>query len=74
MPETKTVRVSPQQLADQAKARANDLVSVATSLAGLHLTESDRKVVRLGIDLGVSAYMAVLEAQAAEGDHDAGHQ
>ena len=75
MPDTNTVTVSPQDLADKATARANKLISITVATAGMDLDEHELKIVSLGIELGVSAYMAVLKAQAAEGQatppHDA---
>lgn len=65
MPDTNTVTVSPQELADQATARANKLISITVATADMDLDEHELKIVSLGIDLGVSAYMAVLKAQAS---------
>lgn len=65
MPETNTVLLRPQELADKATARANELVRITATVAGLDLDEREQAIVSLGIGLGVSSYTAVLKAEAS---------
>lgn len=62
MPETKTVRLDPQQIAEQATERAQQLVDVTLDHSGYEPTDDERRLVKLGVDLGIIAYVSELRA------------
>lgn len=74
MPETKTVRIHPERLAEQATASAEQLIEITLNHSEHEATDDERRLIKLGVDLGIVAYVTALKAQATEGDHDAGHQ
>jgi hypothetical protein len=67
--ETRTVRLHPERLAEQATARAGQLIEVTLAHSECEATDDERRLVKLGVDLGVAAYVTALKAQATEGDH-----
>jgi hypothetical protein len=62
-PSTRTVQVSTSELTDRATERAHSLMTMATDFGGLKLTDREREVVEIGIDLGVTACVAALTAE-----------
>lgn len=65
MPDTKTVRLNPEQIAEQATARAEQLIEVTLAHSEYEPTDDERRLVKLGVDLGIVAYVTALRAQAS---------
>lgn len=58
-PESSRPTIAAEDLADDAKARARDLLD-AMSAAGWPTDDAERSLVETGIDLGVNAYIGAI--------------
>jgi hypothetical protein len=72
VPDTKTVWLNPEQIAEQATARAGQIIEITLGHSEYEATDDERRLVRLGIDLGITSYVAALRAHttAQEGNRD----